>query len=208
MATRIQNPLLPQHPYAMQVSGPSACGKTVWVKDLLTHKDSPFDKIFYYYSVWQPLYEEMQAVLGDTITFIEGLPEEAPLFDTALTTCFVFDDLMEEVNKSPWASKLYTAGCHHQNLRVLGLQQRIFTNRDQRLQCHYLCVFDYVADRGAIEPLARQLCPGKVEEFRQMYRDATAPNHGWFLIDLKKDRDPRLRFRRGWRDCYIDNAEL
>ena len=208
MATRIQNPLLPQHPFAMQVSGPSACGKTVWVKDLLTHKDSPFDKILYYYSIWQPLYDEMQAVLGDTITFTEGLPEEAPLLDTALTTCFVFDDLMEEVNKSPWASKLYTAGCHHQNLSVLGLQQRIFTNREQRLQCHYLCIFDYPADRGAIEPLARQLCPGKVDDFRRMYRDATAPNHGWFLIDMKKDRDPRLRFRRGWRDCYIDAAEL
>ena len=116
MTARTQNPLLPQHPFAMQASGPSGSGKTVWVKDLLTHQDSPFDKVIYYYSIWQPLYDEMRAALGDTIKFIEGLPEEAPLFDTALTKCFVFDDLMDEVNKSPWASKLYTAGCHHQNL--------------------------------------------------------------------------------------------
>ena len=207
MATR-QNALLPQHPYTMQVSGPSACGKTVWVKDLLTHKDSPFDEVIYYYCLWQPLYDEMREALGSDIEFVEGLPTEIPEFDTALCHCFVFDDLMNEVNKSLWASKLYSAGCHHQNLSVISLQQRIFTNREQRLQCHYLCIFDYPADRGAIEPLARQLCPGKVEEFRHMYRDATAPNHGWFLIDLKKDRDPRLRFRRGWRDCYIENAEL
>ena len=39
---------------------------------------------------------------------------------------FVFDDLMDEVTKSKWASKLYTAGCHHQNLSVISLQQKIF----------------------------------------------------------------------------------
>ena len=70
------------------------------------------------------------------------------------------------------------------------------------------CLLDFPQDRGAIEPLARQLCPGKVEQFRQMYRDATTPNHGWFIVDMKKDRDPRLRFRKGWRDCYIDECEL
>ena len=63
-------------------------------------------------------------------------------------------------------------------------------------------------DRGAIEPLARQPTPGEVDVFRQMYRDATAPNQGWFLVDMKKDHDSRLRFRRGWRDYYIDNCEI
>ena len=88
------------------------------------------------------------------------------------------------------------------------LQQKVFTSREQRLNCHYLAIWDFPQDRGAIEPLARQLCPGKVAEFREMYRDATSPNHGWLMIDMKKDRDPRLRFRRGVRDCYIDNCEL
>ena len=208
MTTRIQNILLPRHPSCIQVNGPSGCGKTVWVKNLLTHKDSPYDKIIYYYSIWQSLYDEMMVALGDIITFENGLPEEPPLFDTTLANCFVFDDLVDKTTKSPWVTKIYQAGCHHQGLSVISLQQKIFCNRDQRLQTHYIVVFDTPQDRGAIEPLARQLCPGKVEEFRRMYRDATAPNHGWFLIDLKKDRDPRLRFRRGWRDCYIDNAEL
>lgn len=31
-----QNQLLPTHPFAAQVSGPSGCGNTGWVKKLLT----------------------------------------------------------------------------------------------------------------------------------------------------------------------------
>ena len=140
--------------------------------------------------------------------FIQGLPDEVPDFDAKLRHCFVFDDLMDEVEKCKWASKLYTAGCHHQNLSVISLQQKLFTSRDQRLQCHYLVLFDFPQDRGAIMPLARQLCPGNSEKFLQMYRDATEPQNGWLLVDMKKGQDPRLRFRRRWHDCYIDNAQL
>ena len=204
MSRSNRNPLLPQHPFAMQVSGPSGSGKTFFVKDLLCDHDTPFDQVFYFYAQSQPLYDE----LPTGTVFIEGLPETAPEFDQERNNCFVFDDLTDEVANCKWATKLYTAGCHHQNLSVVSLQQKIFANRVQRLQCHHLVMFDFPQDRGAIEPLARQLCPGKVEEFWRMYRDATTPNHGWLLVDMKKDRDPRLRFRRGWRECYIDQCEI
>ena len=141
--------------------------------------------------------------------FIKEVTEEAPEFDQSLNHCFVFDDLGDEVAKSKWATKLYTAGCHHQNLAIVSLQQRVFTSRYQRMQCHYLVLFDFPQDRGAIEPLARQLCPGQVDKFRQMYRDATDPIYGWLLVDMNKRRkDPRLRFRRGWRACYIIEEPL
>ena len=178
MATRIQNPLLPHHHLCCQSSGPSGSGKTVWVKELLTHPDSPFDHVFYCYSIWQPLYDEMREALGGAIEFVEGLPTESPDFDTSLCRCIVLDDLMDKVNKSPWASKLYTAGCHHQNLSVISLQQQIFTNREQRLNCHYLVLFDFPQDRGAITPLARQLCMGNTDRFIEIYKDASGPDYG------------------------------
>ena len=124
------------------------------------------------------LYEEMRATLGGTVDFVEGLPTEPPTIDTTFCRCVVFDDLMDEVNKNPWAAKLYTAGCHHQNLSVVSLQQKLFTNRDQRLQCHYLVLFDFPQDRGAVLPLARQLCLGNATRFLEVYRDATGPDHG------------------------------
>ena len=208
--TRNKNPLLPQHPFACQVSGPSKCGKTVLIKELLTHPDSPFNKVIYHYSMWQPLYDEMRAALEGSIEFVKGLPTEPPAFDTSLSHCFIFDDLMHEVDKSPWASKLYTAGCHHQNLSVISLQQKLFTNSDNRLQCHYLIMFDYPLDRSAVLPLARQMCPGpgNADRFFEIYKDATGPDHGWLLVDATKKRDPRLRFRRSWRSCYINATDL
>ena len=199
-----QNQLLPTHPFAAQVSGPSGCGKTWWVKELLSDPDSPFDRVLYFYSIRQPLYDQMPR----HTEFIEGLPDEVPEFDPAQNTAFVFDDLMDLVAKSRWAGKLYTAGCHHQNLSVISLQQKLFTNRDHRLQCHYLVVFDFPQDRGAMMPLARQLCPGNANKFLEIYRDATEPVNGWLLVDMKKNRDPRLRFRRGWRACYIENCDI
>ena len=201
------NPFLPQHPFAAQLSGPSGCGKTRWVADLLCHPDSPFDRVFYHYVAWQPLYDQMKKS-GIDIKFVEGLPEEPPELDHTKNTAFVFDDLMNETGKCRWVTKLYTAGVHHQNVSVLSLQQKIYTSRDQRLQCHHLVLWDFPQDRGAIDPLARQLCPGKVEEFRSMYRDATDPMYGWFMVDMTKDRDPRLRFRDGWRTCYTQHCNI
>ena len=72
--------------------------------------------------------------------------------DSALNNVFIFVDLIDEVAKSKWASKLYIAGCHYQNLSVISLQQKIFANRDQWLQCHYLILFDFPQDRGAVMP--------------------------------------------------------
>ena len=209
MTTRKQNPLLPQHPYACQVSGPSGCGKTVWIRDLLTHPDNPFDKVIYFYNLWQPIYEEMRGTLGDTIVFVEGLPTERPEFDIAVTSCYVFDDLMRAIDKSEWVSQLYIAGCHHQNLSIISLQQKKFTNRESRLNCHYYVLFKFPGDLGAIEPMARQLCRrGNSEKFIDIYQDATKAPYGWFLVDMKLHTDPRLRFRRSWRDCYSDAANL
>ena len=109
------NPLL-------QVSGPSGCGKSWFLRELLCNPDSPFDSMVCFYLLWQPLYEELPM----STKFIEGLPEEVPEFDQALNHCFVFDDLADDVAKSKWATKLYTAGCHHKNLSVVTLQLKVF----------------------------------------------------------------------------------
>ena len=199
--TTNQNQLLPQHPFAAQVSGPSGCGKTCLVKELLCDTETPFNKVFYFYSLWQPLYEQMPP----HTEFVQGLPDEVTEFDFSQNNAFVFDDLMDEVAKSKWATKLFTAGCHHQNLSVITLQHKIFANRDQSLQCHYLILFDFPQDRGAVMPLARQLTPCNTIKFLEMYKDATKPQNGWLLVDMKKGRDPRLR---GWRACYIDNVGI
>ena len=115
---------------------------------------------------------------------------------------------MNEVSKSLWATKLFTAEVHHQGLSIATLQQKMFTNLERRLNFHYLRLFDFPQDRGAVTPLGHQLFLGNVAKFLHLYRDAARLNHGCLLVDIKKDRDQRLRFRRSCRDYYIDAVDL
>ena len=63
-----------QHPFTMIVTGPTGCGKTQWVKDLLGAdmiEPAP-QRIVFFYKRWQPLYDEMKC-LGP-IEFYNELP--------------------------------------------------------------------------------------------------------------------------------------
>ncbi len=69
-----------KQPFTALVAGPTKAGKTVWVKNLIMHADSmispPPEKIYYCYTEWQPIYQEL-ANLG--VAMIEGLPAMAEL---------------------------------------------------------------------------------------------------------------------------------
>lgn len=63
------NPLLPQHPYRMQISGPSGSGKTYFLVDqylLRPEHDQPFDSIIVFcapLSIGQPKYHRLRTEL-------------------------------------------------------------------------------------------------------------------------------------------------
>ena len=64
------------------IAGPSKIGKTYWLTRFLKNvhclyeeKDVP-QKIYWFYSAWQPLYVELENSLTTPITFIEGLPSK------------------------------------------------------------------------------------------------------------------------------------
>ena len=53
-----------KHPFTMIVSGPTGCGKTQWIYNLLTRDlihPSP-QRIFIFYKRWQPLYDCMRNI--------------------------------------------------------------------------------------------------------------------------------------------------
>ena len=62
-----------KHPFTMLVAGPTGCGKTYFVKQMLeSDKIQPRpDRIIYMYGLWQPLYEEMRKTIPN-IHFIQG----------------------------------------------------------------------------------------------------------------------------------------
>jgi hypothetical protein len=183
-----------KQPFAAIVAGPSGCGKTQFVLKFIKHRNEmcniQFDEIIWYYSEWQPWFNE-----HSDITFEEGLPKLN--FIKSSPKLIVIDDLMRESNSV--VVDLFTKGCHHKNISVFFITQNLFHQskgqRDISLNAHYIVYFKNPRDKAQIQHLARQLCPENSKFIQEAYNDATSMPHGYLVIDLKQDTMEDVRFR-------------
>ena len=183
-----------QHPYSMIVVGPSQCGKTHFVHQLLTHKcitypDKKPVRVCWYYNQWQPRYEEIRRDLGSKIRFFQGVPElEEDLSDikSSKHTILVLDDLMAEAKDSPVVSKLFTQG-RHRNASVILLLQNMFPkgkyNTDISRNATYKVLFRSPGDRKQIDIMAEQTFAKDRPRFMQAYHRETDRPYGYIVVD-------------------------
>ena len=184
-----------KHPFTGIVAGPTACGKSTLVKNIIANRHdliSPApEHVMWFYGEWQNMYETMPDV-----EFVEGLPN-IKMLDGKKRTLLVLDDLMSETDKS--VTDLFTKGSHHRNLSVLHLVQNVFDqNKHTRtisLNAHYLIIFKNPRDASQITHLAKQMYPGHVRFLQEVFADATSEPYGYLLIDLKQDTPEHLRLR-------------
>ena len=86
----------------MLVVGPSQCGKTYFVKQLLTNNRVKYPskkqrRIFWFYNQLQSRYATLQSILGNEIVFTQGLPplsEDLREINPKFNNVLVFNDLM------------------------------------------------------------------------------------------------------------------
>ena len=185
-----------KHPFTGIVAGPTACGKSTWVKNLITYQKDMIDpvpeQVIWFYGEWQPLYN----TLSGMVEFREGLADLTTL-KTKKRTLVIIDDLMTETDKS--VSNLFTKRSHHRNLSVLHLVQNVFDkNKHTRtisLNAHYLVIFKNPRDASQITHLAKQMYSGHVQFLQEVFADATSEAYGYLLIDLKQETPEHLRLR-------------
>ena len=185
-----------KHPFTGIVAGPTACGKSTWVKKLITYKKELIEpvpeQVIWFYGEWQPLYD----TLSGMVEFREGLSDLNAL-NTKKPTLVIIDDLMTETDKS--VSNLFTKGSHHRNLSVLHLVQNIFDkNKHTRtisLNVHYLVIFKNPRDASQITHLAKQMYPEHAHFLQEVFADATSEAYGYLFIDLKQETPEHLRLR-------------
>ena len=185
-----------KHPFTGIVAGPTACGKSTWVKNLITYQKDMIDPapehVIWFYGEWQPLYD----TLSGMVEFREGLTDLTTL-KTKKRTLVIIDDLMTETDKS--VSDLFTKGSHHRNLSVLHLVQNVFDkNKHTRtisLNAHYLVIFKNPRDASQVTHLAKQMYPGHVRYLQEVFGDATLEAYGYLFIDLKQETPEHLRLR-------------
>ena len=111
----------------------------------------------------------------------------------------VLHDLMVQSGKDRRIADLFTKGSHHKNLSVIYIVQNIFhqgrETRDISLNTHYIVLFKSPRDKQQISTLARQIRPGRVQEFMNAFEEATSRPHGYLMLDLKPTThdDQRLK---------------
>ncbi|KAJ8018824.1 hypothetical protein HOLleu_42971 [Holothuria leucospilota] len=89
------NPKL-AHPFTCVIAGPTGCGKTQFVKKMLTQDviEGAPERIVYCYGEYQPAFVEMSAALPQ-IRFVEGLPTNLDEYlDPSYKTLIILDDIM------------------------------------------------------------------------------------------------------------------
>ena len=183
-----------QHPCSMMVVGPSQCGKTHFVHQLLTHKRIAYpDKrpvmVCWLYNQWQPRYEEIQRALKKKIRFAQGLPElkeDLSNITSSRHTIIVMDDLMAQAIDSPVVSKLFTQG-RHRNASVILLLQNMFPkgkyNTDISRNATYKVLFRSPGDRKQIDIMAEQTFAKDRPRFMQAFNQETDQPYGYIVVD-------------------------
>jgi len=182
------------HMFSMLVVGPSQCGKTYFVEQVLTKNCVHYPNkkprhIYWFYNQWQSRYKSLQSFLGDEIQFTQGLPELSEDLHEINPKCnnvLVFDDLMSQTADSPVLSKLFTQG-RHRNASVILLLQNMFPkgkfNTDISRNAQYMVLFRSPSDRKQIDIMAERIFAKDRPNFMSAYAKETAKPYGYVLID-------------------------
>ena len=182
------------HTCSMLVVGPTQCGKTYFVQQLLTKNciEYPSEKptkIYWFYNQWQPRYDALKRALKKKIQFTQGLPdlsEDLHEINPEYNNILVFDDLMSQAIDSPVLSQLFTQG-RHRNASVILLLQNMFPkgkyNTDINRNAQYVVLFRSPSDRKQIDIFAERTFAKDRKNFMSAYAKETAKHYGYILID-------------------------
>ena len=199
LANTSSNSFIFKHPFSMIVAGPSRCGKTYWVINLLLNAKERIDpipeKIVYCYAHWQPKYD----VLKEHIDFVhwhEGMPSKSFL-DEISNAIVILDDLMAESVNDTGIMGIFTKRSHHQNISVILLMQNLYEQgkRSVTIQrnTQFLVLFKNPRDRLQIKTLAMQMFPEKWRKFLERFEHETKKQHGKVILDFSSDTSDENR---------------
>ena len=182
------------------ICGPSRCGKTFFVSDLIENIQSfarkPPNTIIYVYSVWQSKFDE----LGNIVTYF--IQDDVNIEENIKQRCeegssfVIFDDMINSSSLS-YLAKLFTVDARHMNMSVAFLTQRMFVNNEYFRQisqnCDFFCVFKNPRNNSEIRTLAQQLTPGDLKLI-DIYREATKDPFSYLFINLTQECKERVKY--------------
>lgn len=182
--------------------GPSRCGKTVFIKDLLENMSSitkqNISKVIYVYKVWQSIFEDMhsQGLVNIFLEEKDNIIEKIKNLAYGETSLIIFDDLINSKNLEE-ISNLFVVDGRHSNYSLIFTSQRMFVNNEYFRQisnnCDYIIVFRNPRNYSEIRTLAQQLTPIGLD-LLDIYTKATKDPFSYLLINLTQECNEDLKF--------------
>lgn len=193
------------------IVGPSASGKTYRTCDILRAKDQmivggqDIKNIVFCYSVWQPIYTQMQKE-GVVSKFVNKKPNCQEFIDLVKPyqqkggSIVVIDDFMGQIDQD--LVDITTVHSRHHNTVTFMLFQSLFPPnklaRQISLNVKYIHLHKNPRENAQVQILARQLSPKNYKWIVQAYHHVTSKPHSCFLFDLTQAREESLRYRSSY----------
>ena len=186
--------------FKLFVSGPSRCGKTFFISELLENIDTfskdPPETVLYIYKVWQTKFDEMKNIVDGFIEDNENVVQQLKELALGQRVFVIFDDLINSKSLVDIAT-LFTVDGRHMNMSMAFLTQRMFVNNEHFRQisqnCDYFCIFKNPRNSSEIRTLAQQLTPGSLDLI-EIYKEATKNPFSYLLINLTQECDPNVKY--------------
>ena len=186
--------------FKLFISGPSRCGKTFFVADLLqniqTFAKQPPSLVIYIYKVWQSKFDEMNNVVHIFLEDQEDIVDKIKEYATGAPILIVFDDMINSSSLSELAP-LFTVDARHMNMSLVFLTQRMFVNDEYFRQisqnCDYFIIFKNPRNSSEIRTLAQQITPGSLHLIN-MYIEATKEPFSYLFINLTQECPPEVKY--------------
>ena len=204
--------------FKLFISGPSRCGKTFFVADLLqniqTFAKQPPSQVIYIYKVWQTKFDEMKSVVHIFMQDEKNIIDKIKEYATGVPILVVFDDMINSSSLSDLAS-LFTVDARHMNMSLVFLTQRMFVNDEHFRQisqnCDYFIVFKNPRNSSEIRTLAQQITPGSLHLIN-MYIEATKDPFSYLFINLTQECPPEVKYlsqfftRENSAKCFVEST--
>ena len=180
-------------------AGPTSSGKSYLCGEILKHRNEMFTQplaraIWCYNGAMTNMINDDFIEYHDGIYDIKQIPPHNK--DHIL---IIIDDLMHRVDKE--TAEIFTVHSHHKNISVFFIAQNIFFknkfSRDISLNTMYLCLFRQKRDIAQVKTIARQIVPGQVKEFMEIYNECVNKKYGYLMIDLHPAQKERVILRTG-----------
>ena len=187
-------------PSTFIISGPTGSGKSSLLFKILNNMNTminqPVNKVYYFYSVWQDLFDQNNS---DKITYIQKIPNEKFINEISdgNHNIIIIDDLQISALNNDFIANLFTRESHHRNLTMILILQNLFHQgkyaRDISLNTQYFILFRNPRDKYQIKVLGNQI--GIKQKLEEAYNLATERPYSYLLLDLSPQCESDYMFR-------------